>query len=247
MKGRLKRFSRFRGLQTSTLTPLRAAALTVGLTIVLMCLMLETINSDYVSARDELTPPSKKFDSIMIENGKHALWSKGYQFLSTCPSVPPPYYVAPTESRVSGSEMQLYFNGCKGGVLWVRLNDVRTFGEKGIEGVEGEFVLVTTDGDASEHQGDESTGVQGMPGYVGDQVTGEVLNDSRVKGWYMQNYDGGTEHWKVMYMPIGFDLHSGTGVGDLVRGREGMEEGNGIVEREVRTRAKRKAGKGLKV
>ena len=156
----------------------------------------------------------------VFQGGKHAIWSRGWRDFVTCKSVPPTYYDLPTTHVISDLEAREYWRDCSG-LVWVRIGDVVKFAKLSLGTTRGDLTLITTDGDASRKQGH----MGGMPGFVGDDVAWRILKDERVAAWYTQNYDGTLEHWKLLLLPIGFDLHSRReggvrGLGPMIRARD---------------------------
>lgn len=133
-----------------------------------------------------------------VLGGPHVLWSRGWQNMVECPSVPKSYYAAGTEDTHSALQMKRYFSNCSG-LLWIRLSsgpscDTVTFIEHVLPHLATPITLVTTDGDNS------------VPSQI--RSASRLLDHPLLERWYTQNYDGSTKHAKLRPFPIGFDLHT---------------------------------------
>ena len=140
-------------------------------------------------------PPTKERPTT---NSQHVLWSRGWEDMVECSTVPRSYYAAGTEHRHTADQMNAYFQNC-GGLLWIRLNtgptcDTQTFFEHVLPHMTKPFTLVTTDGDNS----------------VPSRIAGaqKMLDHPLLERWLTQNYDGTIKHPKLHPFPIGFDLHT---------------------------------------
>jgi len=75
------------------------------------------------------------------------------------------------------------------------MNDLYYFSNN-IDKLEKPIILITADGDKS------------VPSSYSKDTISKILNNSKIKSWYTQNYDRSIIHSKLKHLPIGLDLHT---------------------------------------
>lgn len=89
------------------------------------------------------------------------------------------------------------------GIIWIRNtsqnNNIKTdldYFVLMLNKIKNPVILVTSDGDRP------------VPSSYNKLLVSKILNSSKIKKWYTQNYDKTIEHNKLSYYPIGLDMHT---------------------------------------
>ena len=125
---------------------------------------------------------------------KKPLWSKG--------PIRSKYSKHKTESISSYKNLIRYMKESSE-ILWIRNGSYSQSRKSDLDIVANNLnflntplILVTTDGDRS------------VPSSYKTSTVKSLLESSKIKLWFTQNYDGSIKHQKLKPIPIGFDLHT---------------------------------------